>query len=128
MELNNLETIRNELLAHPLYQEINTPVRVKVFMKHHVFAVWDFMSLLKRLQKSVTSVSVPWLPYEIPSFTRFINEIVLAEESDEDGKGGYTSHFKLYYEAMEESGADVTLINTFLNAIKNGVDYEKALA
>lgn len=127
MELNKLETIRDELLTHPLYQEMNTPDRVKVFMKHHVFAVWDFMSLLKRLQQSVTSITVPWLPYEIPSYTRFINEIVLAEESDEDGRGGYSSHFKLYLEAMEESGADVSLINIFLNAIKNGVNYEKAL-
>ncbi|GIM48407.1 hypothetical protein DNHGIG_39560 [Collibacillus ludicampi] len=127
MELNDLEIIRDELLAHPMYQEINTPDRVRVLMKHHVFAVWDFMSLLKRLQRSVTSISVPWLPYETPSFTRFINEIVLAEESDEDGRGGYASHFQLYLEAMEESRADVTPIKTFLNAIKNGVDYKKAL-
>jgi hypothetical protein len=127
MGLNELEVIRNELLAHPMYQEINNPDRVRVLMKHHVFAVWDFMSLLKRLQQSVTSVSVPWVPYETPSYTRFINEIVLAEESDEDGKGGYTSHFQLYLEAMEEARADVTPINTFLSEIRNGLDYEKAL-
>lgn len=127
MELHELELTRNELIAHPMYKEINTPGRVKILMKHHVFAVWDFMSLLKRLQQSVTSVSVPWVPYETPAFTRFINEIVLAEESDEDGKGGYISHFELYLEAMEEAGADITPIRAFLSAIRNGIPYEKAL-
>jgi hypothetical protein len=127
MELNHLEVIRDELLSHPMYQEINTPDRVRVLMKHHVFAVWDFMSLLKRLQQSVTSVSVPWLPCDNPSYTRFINEIVLAEESDENGKGGYSSHFQLYLEAMEEAGADTSPINTFLNSIRNGIHVEKAL-
>lgn len=126
-ELENLQVIRDQLLAHPMYQEINTPDRVKILMKHHVFAVWDFMSLLKRLQQCVTSVSVPWLPYEIPSYTRFINEIVLAEESDEDGKGGYISHFQLYLEAMEECEADPSAIKTFIQAIQNGMDYRQAL-
>jgi hypothetical protein len=125
--IHKLEIIRDGLLSHPMYKEMNTPDRVRVLMKHHVFAVWDFMSLLKRLQQSVTSIEVPWLPYATPSYTRFINEIVLAEESDEDGRGGYASHFQLYLEAMEESGADAAPINAFLNAIKNGVDYKKAL-
>lgn len=127
MELNQLEVLRNELLAHPMYKEINTPDRVRIFMKHHAFAVWDFMSLLKRLQQSVTSISVPWVPYKKASYTRFINEIVLAEESDEDGKGGYASHFQLYLEAMEEARADVTPIKSFLCDIRNGIDYQKAL-
>ncbi|MGD8190951.1 DUF3050 domain-containing protein [Brevibacillus ginsengisoli] len=127
MNLNQLEIVRDELLSHPMYQEINTPDRVRVLMKHHVFAVWDFMCLLKRLQQSVTSVNVPWLPYENPTYTRFINEIVLAEESDEDGNGGFISHFQLYLEAMAEAGADATPIQVFLDALKNGVPYEKAL-
>lgn len=128
MELSQLEIIRDELLSHPMYQQINTPDRVRILMKHHVFAVWDFMSLLKRLQQSVTSVTVPWLPYENPTYTRFINEIVLAEESDEDGDGGFISHFALYLEAMKEAGADTAPIETFLNALQSGVPYEKALA
>lgn len=126
-QLNTLETVRDELLAHPMYQTVNTPDRVKVLMKHHVFAVWDFMSLLKRLQRSFTSVSVPWMPYDNPLLSRFINEIVLAEESDEDGKGGYSSHFQLYVEAMKEAEADLAPIESFLNALRQGVNYEEAL-
>lgn len=125
--LDKLEAIRTKLLSHPIYKEITTPERVKIFMKHHVFAVWDFMSLLKSLQKSVTCVDVPWFPYETPLFTRLINEIVVAEESDIDGKGGYTSHFSLYLEAMEECGADAHTFNSFLTSLKNGSDYQTAL-
>ncbi|MCQ6276322.1 DUF3050 domain-containing protein [Bacillus sp. V3B] len=127
-DLSNLESIRTKLVSHPIYQEITTPERVKVFMKHHVFAVWDFMCLLKRLQKSVTCVDVPWFPYEKPLFSRLINEIVVAEESDIDGKGGYSSHFSLYLEAMAECRANAGPFNSFLQSLKEGADYQTALA
>ena len=127
-QLEQLEAIRSKLVSHPIYQEISTPERVKVFMKHHVFAVWDFMCLLKRLQRSVTCVDVPWFPYEKPLFSRLINEIVVAEESDIDGKGGYSSHFSLYLDAMDECGADTQPFNTFLNSMKEGRDFQIALA
>lgn len=126
-EFTKYDAIRSELLSHPLYKEMNSAERVKIFMKHHVFAVWDFMSLLKRLQQSVTSVSVPWMPYENPAYSRFINEIVLGEESDEDGRGGFASHFQLYLEAMEEAGADTKPVRQFIQDVLNGVPYEDAL-
>ena len=126
--LEKLHSVRTELLSHPIYKETTTPERLKIFMKHHVFAVWDFMSLLKRLQKSVTCVEIPWFPNEKPLFSRFINEIVVAEESDIDGKGGYSSHFSLYLDAMKECGADSEPFNSFANSLKNGVDYHTALA
>lgn len=127
-DLSNLESIRTKLVSHPIYKEITTPERVKVFMKHHVFAVWDFMCLLKRLQRSVTCVDVPWFPYEKPLFSRLINEIVVAEESDIDGKGGYSSHFSLYLEAMAECGADAGPFHSFSKSLKEGSDYQTALA
>lgn len=126
--LDELQSIRKKLLAHPIYHELTTPDRVRVFMKHHLFAVWDFMSLLKRLQQSVTSVAVPWFPYERPLFSRLINEIVVAEESDINGKGGYSSHFELYLEAMEECGADTKPFHTFAESLKEGKDYQTALS
>ncbi|WP_428910015.1 DUF3050 domain-containing protein [Niallia sp. Krafla_26] len=126
--INQLQSIRTELLSHSIYKEITTPERVKVFMKHHVFAVWDFMSLLKRLQRSVTSVEIPWFPHEKPLFSRLINEIVIAEESDIDGRGGYSSHFSLYVEAMNQCGADFEPFDSFARNIKDGLDYQTALA
>lgn len=126
-DFEKFEEIRQELLDHPIYKEVNTPEKVRIFMKHHVFAVWDFMSLLKRLQQVVTSVSVPWMPFPNPAYTRFINEIVLAEESDEDGLGGYASHFQLYIDAMKQSGADIKPITEFLNDLQQGKPYKVAL-
>ena len=120
MDIQTLQAIRDRLLEHAIYRELNTPERVRVFMKHHVFAVWDFMSLLKRLQQLLTVTEVPWMPDKQTQYARFINEIVLGEETDEDGRGGFISHFDLYIEAMEEAGADVGPIRRFLERVRGG--------
>jgi hypothetical protein len=88
-------------------------------MQSHVFAVWDFMSLLKTLQTRLTCVSVPWTPAALPESCRFINEIVLGEESDLY-QGRATSHFQLYLEAMQESGADTMRVETLLQSVAGG--------
>lgn len=125
--LQNLHSSRDYLLRHPVYNHINTPERLCIFMQHHVFAVWDFMSLLKSLQQSLTCVQVPWSPNNNSKYARFINEIVLGEETDEDGHGGYCSHFELYLEAMEEIGADTNGIAKFLHALESGKDPLKVI-
>jgi hypothetical protein len=124
---SRLAELRQRLLSHPIYDEIDTLEKVQIFMQHHVFAVWDFMSLLTRLQQELTTVRVPWVPYRNAKFTRFINEIVLAEESDEDGRGGYSSHFLIYMDSMRELGADVSVMESFLGAIYAGKDPIAAL-
>lgn len=116
-----LEPLRHGLLTHPIYQEIDQLESLRVFMEHHVFAVWDFMSLLKLLQRHLTCVDVPWVPGIDAQACRFLNEIVLAEESDEDGQGGYASHFELYQRSMTQCGADTTVVDCFLSALKAGV-------
>ncbi|WP_087456745.1 DUF3050 domain-containing protein [Tumebacillus avium] len=55
------ETVRDELLLHPVYKKLTSAEHVRLFMEHHVFAVWDFMRLLKRLQRELTVTDVPWL-------------------------------------------------------------------
>lgn len=97
--------LREDLASHPLYKRIKTLEDVRVFMSHHVFAVWDFMSLLKALQRDITCVRVPWRPTGMASTRRFINAIVLEEESDEVA-GEAFSHYELYTRAMREIGAD----------------------
>src|SRR5688572_8407941 len=96
--IENLQTsllpLRQRLADHDVYQRIETMEKLRLFMEHHVFAVWDFMSLLKALQRRLTCVTVPWLPEGAGLSRRLINEIVLEEESDSDTNGGYTSHFE----------------------------------
>jgi hypothetical protein len=109
-----LAPVKAALLDHPIYQEIDRLDSLRLFMEHHVFAVWDFMSLLKALQRRLCCVEVPWLPALDPLGSRLVNEIVVAEESDEDGRGGFASHFELYHRAMTRSGANTAPIDGFL--------------
>lgn len=125
--LENVYTIREQLLQHSVYRYMNSPDHIRIFMKHHAFAVWDFMSLLKSLQKHLSSVTVPWIPCKNADYARFINEIVIGEETDEDGEGGYISHFELYLEAMEEVGADTVPILQYLELVKSGYNPISAL-
>ena len=108
-----IKPLQARLLEHPLYTTIRTPEHLRLFMESHVFAVWDFMSLLKSLQSRLTCVSVPWSPTAFPESRRFINEIVLGEESDLF-EGRAISHFELYLEAMDEFGADTAPMRALL--------------
>ncbi len=127
-EVTDLSILRQQLFQHPLYDSVQTADNVRLFMREHVFAVWDFMSLLKRLQQLVTCCTVPWMPPADARVSRFINEIVLGEECDEDGRGGYASHFELYLQAMDEVGADARPIRGFLKAVLAGTPIDQALA
>jgi hypothetical protein len=122
-----LTPLRTALLNHPLYQEIDRLDSLRLFMEHHVFAVWDFMSLLKALQQRLCCVKVPWLPAADPLGSRLVNEIVLAEESDEDGRGGFASHFELYLRAMSRCGANSTAIDGFVGELCRGQSVSAAL-
>ncbi|MDO8931263.1 MAG: DUF3050 domain-containing protein [Rhodocyclaceae bacterium] len=106
-----LSGLSERLNDHPLYATVRTLDDLRLFMAHHVYSVWDFMSLLKYLQFRIAPASVPWTPSGSPSVRFFINQIVLGEESDEGlpdaaGNPTYASHFELYCDAMREVGAD----------------------
>jgi hypothetical protein len=122
-----LRSLKAELLTHAVYREIDRLGSLRLFMSHHVFAVWDFMSLLKAMQKRLCCVDIPWLPAADPAAARLVNEIVLAEESDEDGRGGFASHFELYRRAMSRIGADTAPIDNFLIEIRRGKPIAVAL-
>jgi pyrroloquinoline quinone (PQQ) biosynthesis protein C len=119
---------REALISHPLYASINSISDIQSFMEHHVFAVWDFMSLLKYLQINLTCTSIPWMPVG-SSNTRFlINEIVTGEESDVDQHGNRISHFELYLRAMNEIGSDTNAIQNLISAIQSGKTIAEAIA
>lgn len=119
---------RNALLSHAIYQQVNDLKSLQVFMQSHVFAVWDFMTLLKTLQRRLTCIESPWIPPIDIHSARLVNEIVLVEETDEIAPGYYLSHFQLYLAAMEEVGATSEPIQSFIAAIQQGFPANEALA
>ncbi len=119
--------IRQQLTNHSLYAEMQTVQQLQQFTQWHVFAVWDFMSLLKSLQTSLTCTTAPWVPVGNADTRYLINEIVLGEESDVDAQGKRTSHFELYLQAMQQMGADTTLMEQLIAYLQNGVTVTDAL-
>jgi len=114
---NKIQSQKNLLLKHSLYANIKTIDDLRVFQESHIFAVWDFMSLLKALQSKLTCTTIPWLPSKNRETRYLINEIVLAEESDLSLDGRRLSHFELYLEAMEASDSNTEAIKTFLDHV-----------
>lgn len=123
----SLAPLRARLLSHPVYEQIRDLRAIQQFMEHHVYAVWDFMSLLKALQKHWTCVAIPWLPAADAVSARLINEIVLGEESDLDRTGRPASHFELYRDAMREAGADGSTMDRFLDRLRADSKLSEAL-
>jgi hypothetical protein len=119
--LSAINPYRERLLEHRLYRELADLGDLRRFMEHHVFAVWDFMSLLKTLQRELTCVEVPWVPRGDPAVRTLINEIVLGEESDTGPDGRACSHFELYLRAMEEAGASTEPVRRFLESLAGGM-------
>lgn len=124
---DHLAQKKAQLSAHPIFGEIHSLPILQRFMETHVFAVWDFMSLTKRLQQELTCVHLPWLPPRDPQAARLINEIVLGEESDDRPGHGHYSHFELYLDAMREVGASTAAVERFVALQQEGGSYDVAL-
>lgn len=127
LNLDHLKPLHAQLEAHAIYGAIRSIEDLRIFMQHHVFSVWDFMSLIKYLQRAIAPVQVPWAPTSDPSLRYFINQLTLEEESDaiplDSGETLYASHFELYRHAMTEIGADADTPLRFLALVaEQGVD------
>jgi hypothetical protein len=122
----NTQALRQEIINHPVYTAIKDLNDLKVFMQFHVYAVWDFMSLLKALQNNLTCTSVPWFPKGTGDTRFLINEIVVGEESDVDSNGIRKSHFEIYLNAMRQCGADTFQIEKFLDVLMKTGDFDTA--
>ena len=108
---------REKLLKHKLYSNIETIKDLRVFTENHVYAVWDFMSLLKALQIKLTCTKTPWVPNSNSQTAYLINEIVLAEETDINQAGKRKSHYELYLDAMIDIGAEIEFPTKTINKI-----------
>ncbi len=122
-----ISPIREKLLSHKLYQHLNTIEDLQHFMEYHVYAVWDFMVLLKALQVRLTSTTEGWVPTQSPLARRLINEIVFCEESDLDINGEPASHYEMYLAAMKQCGADTRPIIQFVDKLQKGYSYKSMI-
>ena len=124
--IENLKTeiskYRDQLIKHPIYGNIDSINGLKQFMESHVFAVWDFMSLVKKLQMDLTTTTLPWQPPKNNAAARLINEIVWGEETDLDKDGNSVSHFEMYLNAMRQINANTQSIEKLLDRLREGND------
>ena len=123
----DLRPLQEQLFNHSIYRKIDSVETLSVFMEAHVFAVWDFMSLAKRLQLEFTSLQLPWVPVADARSARFINEIILYEETDKNRHGTPISHLEMYLAAMDEVSADTSKIEQVIYSIRTGVPWQQAL-
>jgi len=124
---NRVEPLRKQLTEHSIYKNIRSIDELAIFLEHHVFAVWDFMSLLKSLQQNLTCTTLPWMPVGNANTRYLINEIVTGEESDIDQNGNRTSHFELYLEAMKQAGCSIDSITALFKELSHGSSIKEAL-
>ena len=124
---NKIKDHRNKLLEHKLYSNIETIKDLQVFTENHIYAVWDFMSLLKALQIRLTCTKTPWLPNNNSQTAYLINEIVLAEETDINQVGERKSHYELYLDAMIDIGAKTEKPVEIINKIANSENIFNAI-
>ena len=127
---SNLTKYREEIVNHALYKKLNSVEDIAVMMEHHVYAVWDFMSLLKALQSLLTCTTPPWKPVGDGKIRQLVNSIVLEEESDVDKENNPLSHYEMYIDAMKQCGANTSAIESFVSnvsttnipSVNDGVD------
>ena len=123
-----LAPLKEKLINHDLYKNLKTIDDIKIFMEHHVFAVWDFMSLVKKLQIELTNTSIPWTPKKFSFAGRLINEIVWAEETDVNKDNAPMSHFEMYLESMKDINANTNPISNFIDLINQGNNIDDAFS
>ena len=114
-----IRPLTDSLENHSVYEAINSISDLRIFMEHHIYSVWDFMSLIKYLQNKIAPARYPWTPVGDGDVKRFINELVLEEESDQVYEGNkFSSHFELYISAMDEIGANTRPIKEFIKIVR----------
>jgi hypothetical protein len=123
-DMSVIAPLQVQLEKHPVYDALQDIEDLRIFMQHHIYSVWDFMSMIKALQATIAPARVPWVPVGNASVRHFINSLVLEEESDEalptaDGRPQYSSHFELYCQTMREIGTDPQPALGFLDIVMN---------
>lgn len=122
-----IEELKQQVVNHPVINTINTPEQLRLFMQYHVMCVFDFMSIVKTLRDQLSAKTSCWIPSGNPTITRFMNEIMLDEESDISPDGSPISHFEWYLKAMQEMNADAKAICHFVSHLREEKSIQTAL-
>jgi hypothetical protein len=124
----SISDLKQQIIDHPVFEQIRSLDDLAVFMNYHIYAVWDFMSLLKALQVNLTCTRVPWFPVGSAETRYLINEIVTGEESDVDSQGRRMSHYELYMQAMQQLGCEPAVFLRFINRLQKSGNVSEALS
>jgi hypothetical protein len=120
-------SLADAVRGHSVFSQLRTLQHIRLFMEHHVWCVWDFMSLLKSIQAEVAPITVPWKVPEDCESARLVNEIVVGEEGDDGPDGAPISHFELYMRGMRAAGANTGAMDRFLEGMAAGASWSEAL-
>jgi len=110
----------DQLAEHAIYGDAH--LAIARFMEFHVYAVWDFMSLLTGMIARLRPGGARWRPTREPVALRLLQEILLAEETDVVTPTFLGSHYEFYLQCMAEVGADASTLESIVNAISWGQD------
>ncbi|MCW5588083.1 MAG: DUF3050 domain-containing protein [Legionellales bacterium] len=123
-----LSPLTSQIVSHPLYSEIASIPQLRLFMEQHVFAVWDFMCLLKELHRRIVSTAAPWFPPRDALSANLISSILVEEEGDLTENGvDYASHYDIYIHGMDNINADTRPIKQLQSLLMNGSNITEAL-
>ena len=118
---NSIAPFNSKLINHKIYGQISDMRKTKIFMESHVFSVWEYLTMLKALQRELATRDISFLHENVPDLPYLINQIVLNEEIEEESRGEYLSAmglYQLYINSMDEIGADSNPIKYFVDCIK----------
>ncbi len=57
---NMVRHLKDKLNQHTVYSALRNLENLRRFMAHHIFSVWDFMSLVKYLQSKIAPTHALW--------------------------------------------------------------------
>lgn len=102
-----LQPLRDQLYAHPVYLSVTDKKDFRAFMESHVFAVLDFMFLATRFKEHLLKLNPEMLQGE--------NEVF------------FTNRFTEYKRAMADAGARLGGIEHLGKLITSGMPMERAM-
>ncbi|CAG9319831.1 unnamed protein product [Blepharisma stoltei] len=122
-----LKPLRTDLVSAYSSIKLESLPATRVYMKNFIYQAWAVISTLKALRSKLSPSTVPWYPPEDENSVRYINEILLDEETDVAGQPQqYSSHYNLFIKAMREANGFSEPMETLVTDLRQGMAWDKA--